>query len=131
MGSGDGMINRTPSKQKETHSVPSTPAGAKEPAGTAPPPNTPASPILYVQPVSKPPPVLGRKHAVQSSPAVDHQGSFFSRLVDLLVGEGVQLSIPLDCSCGVNNGLISKEDALQKGSFVCSSCQKDNKISIK
>lgn len=116
--------------EPEVHEPPPRPAPPKTKEGIVhrTPAHPPSTPSVYVQPVVKPPPTLGRKHV----PPPSSSNSVFSHFIDILVGEGMQLSIPLDClQCGANNGLISKEEASGRSSFVCTSCKKENIMPVK
>jgi hypothetical protein len=80
----------------------------------------------YTQPVDRTStPVSRTPSSARRDVHVKKEGGFVSWLVDSLVGEGIELSMPLDCGkCGTNNGLVSKEEAQKP--FVCVKCQHVN-----
>ncbi len=127
---GDAMVRKIPPPESAVGSPARGVRGSGQPeSGATPVPSTPVVAREYTQPVARTPVAARRPVNVSGQNVVGRSGGMFGWLVDAVVGDGLELSVPLNChKCGTNNGLVSRDEAEARQSFVCAACQELNVI---
>lgn len=117
-----------PAQRAVQDAAPATPARVAGPPARDPAPTTPSR--TYTQPVDRPTPGSAARTPRSKAAAPPGSGTFWSWLVDLAVGEGLDMSVQMHCEACDNSWLEDSRVAVAGASIQCSLCKQPVLVSL-